>query len=378
MSDKPTPKEVRLRGVDATTNDPGLLGSRNKHNINLYQYPSDLKKSDLQHYVEFSINVRGKSKYNSNRESTGAERTDSEAGLTPEGLSTVAAGGVGLTVGALGFGLGKKFLSRWGKSGAVAGNKTTLGSTGAADTAIAATAGVITGAGAANFVNGNQLLKPDTSYRISDVINLHVEGPPTVKYSMNYANKDLGTLAGIIGGGFGEGTLKSLGGVSEAAAAVATAFSKLPGVFGGTDVQSALSASSKTSLNPFKEVIFESVDFRSFGFRYKFLPKNKTESESIRAIINLFKFHMHPEMSDSKLFFIYPAEFQIAYYFSNGENTYTHKFVPCVLESMEVTYGGEQFSTFADGSPTEINMSLIFRETEIITKGMIVKSQGDL
>ena len=78
-------------------------------------------------------------------------------------------------------------------------------------------------------------------------------------------------------------------------------------------------------------------------------------------------------MSESKLFFIYPSEFQITYRFGSSENGYFHKFAPCALESMEVNYGGEQFSSFADGYPTEVNMTLTFRELEIMTKKMIDK-----
>ena len=40
---------------------------------------------------------------------------------------------------------------------------------------------------------------------------------------------------------------------------------------------------------------------------------------------------------------------------------------------MDVTYGGEQFSSFRDGRPTEVNMSLVFRETEILTRESIEK-----
>ena len=77
---------------------------------------------------------------------------------------------------------------------------------------------------------------------------------------------------------------------------------------------------------------------------------------------------MHPQLSSGKLFFIYPSEFQITYYFEDAENTYFHKFRPCALESLDVTYGGDQFSSFRDGNPTEVNMALTFRELEILTR----------
>jgi hypothetical protein len=80
---------------------------------------------------------------------------------------------------------------------------------------------------------------------------------------------------------------------------------------------------------------------------------------------------MHPQISDSKMFFIYPSEFQISYFFKNKQNEYFHKFRPCALESMEVTYGGDQYTTFNDGNPTEVNLSLTFKELEIITRNMI-------
>ena len=39
------------------------------------------------------------------------------------------------------------------------------------------------------------------------------------------------------------------------------------------------------------------------------MPKSQQETEKIRAIINQFKKHMHPEISSGKLFYIYPSEF---------------------------------------------------------------------
>ena len=364
----------RLRGSEEyTIQDQNFFGSRGKHALKIFQYPADLHKQDLLHYVEFAINVRGKSKYNNENRAFSVTPT-SDNKLTPEAVSTVAtvgtAAAVGIAAGALTGTLVSRYVERASKTGAPVNPK------------LAGVAGTLVGAaaatGAATFVNANDMTRPDTSQRITDVINLHVDGPPAVRYGMKYSNKDLGTLAGIIGTGFGEGSLASLKGVGEASAAALTAFAKLPAALGATDVRSALSASAKTSLNPFSEVIFESVDFRSFAFKYRFFPKNKQESDSVRAIINLFKFHMHPEMSASKLFYIYPSEFQITYFFNKNENTYTHKFLPCVLESMEVSYGGDQFSTFKDGNPTEINVTLLFRETELLTKKTIMDAQGDL
>ena len=336
--------------------------------INIHKYPSDLGNQDLKHYVEFGITVRGKSEFNKTNRLFQIQSNPDSANMTAEELSGATTAAATAAGGFVGSQITEKFYKAFAGTGAKNAAPTTAQSPAAK--AIVKAAGAITGAAVgATAVNANKLLAPDTKYRISDVIALHVDGPPTVKYSTNYSTKDLGTLAGIVKGGVFD-TLSSLGKAGESLAAATTAFAKVPSAF-GVDTQSLLSASSKTSLNPFREVVFESVDFRSFAFKYKFFPKSPEESRAIKEIIKLFKFHMHPEMSESKLFFIYPSEFQITYYYGNAQNEYFHKFAPCALESMEVSYGDEQFSSFEDGNPTVINLSLTFRELEILTKKMI-------
>jgi uncharacterized membrane protein len=331
--------------------------TNNPYDVSTVKFPSDLATSpDLLHYVMFAINVRGKSNFNYKK--TGIKvAPESGAKLSPEELEKVkyagtAAAGVGaaVTVTALADTIKKKF----NVSGAV--SKKVLDFSGPA-------AGLAT----TGAMLSSDILSSDQSSRIADVIALHVDGPPTVKYSAQYSNKDLGTMAGLLSGS----AFNSVQGGLEAGAAIGMQFAKLPGALGGGDLSAAIGSSAKVALNAFKEVIFEAVDFRSFAFKYKFLPKNKKESDSVKKIINLFKFHMHPEVSQTKLFFIYPSEFQITYFYKGKTNEYFHKFRPCVLESMEVSYGGEQFSSFRDGQPTEVNMSLVFKETEILTKELI-------
>lgn len=332
-----------------------------RYNIQYTQYPSDLGEPDLKHFVLFNINVRGKSKLDEDQRLFEVRRDPDSANLSREQLGAdsirnVTAAAAGAAAGVAVTALADTAAKAFGKTGSTAKVVTKV---------VGAGAGVAVGAATL----ASDLLKPDTMHRITDAIALHLEAPPTVKYNMNYANKDLGTLLGALGGGLfdSQGSVKS----GEAAAALGATLAKLPGAFGAADVQSAMSAASGTALNPFKETVFESVDFRSFAFKYKFLPKSQQEADAVFNIIKLFKEHMHPQLSEGKLFFIYPSEFQITYYYGSGENPYFHKFRPCALESLEVTYGGEQFSAFYDGKPTEINLSMTFRELEILTRNMI-------
>lgn len=336
---------------------------KNKFDVAVTQYPSDLQTAkNLQHYVLFNINIRGKSKFNEKKVLFEAKRNPNSANLTADQIASPAIRTA--TYASAGVAAGVAVTSL------VSGAAKAIGKTGSTAAVVSKVVGGATGVAIGATMASSDILKKDTTYRISDAIALYVDGPPTVKYSMNYANKELGTLLGVLSGSVidGQGNFAAAG---EVGAAFGATLAKLPGAFGAADIASALSASSGTSLNPFKETVFESVDFRSFAFKYKFMPKNKVESDAVYNIINTFKFHMHPELSAGKLFFIYPSEFNISYYFGNEENNYFHRFATCVLESMDVSYGGEQFSSFRDGSPTEINMSLTFRELEILTKNMI-------
>lgn len=364
-------------------------GYVNKYGINYLKYPLDLNGStaEFKHWISFKINVRGKSTIRLPNEfiSSEVKRDPDSAQLSEDQLgaaSTTAlavAGAVAATAGgSIVKDFANKYFTKTPKTGAGGGSDPEAteirGLTAKQLGGLA-----VAGAAAGYFASGLDFLKPDTSFRISDAIALYVSEPPAVKYNAQYNNRDLGTLAGMVGamagGGSATGSISS--DLGEGGAALALKFAQLPQMFGASTAD-IVGASAKVALNPFKEVLFESVDFRAFSFRYKFMPRSKKEAEEVFNIIEKFKFHMHPELSANKLFYIYPSEFQITYHFINTDNNkdgggYFHKFKPCVLESMEVNYGGEQFSSFVDGKPTEINLSLVFRETEILTKQQIAQ-----
>lgn len=354
--------------------------NRNKFAINFLKYPLSLDQEggpnkEFKHWINFNINVRGKSRIrlpNENiigevrRDPDSAQISEDNLGRTKVVALTFAGGAGGIAGGAAVREIADKFIGRNEKSGS-----------GLPPSDLRKFA--VTGAIAGFAANGLDFLQQDTSFRISDAISLYVSEPPAVRYNTQYSNKELGTLAGLIGAAAGGGSAAGsiLSDLGEGGAAMAAKFAQLPQMFGASTAD-ILGASAKVALNPFKEVLFESVDFRSFSFKYKFMPKNKKEADQVFKIIEKFKFHMHPELSANKLFFIYPSEFQISYHFGTETNDktnngYFHKFKPCVLESMDVTYGGDQFSSFRDGNPTEINVSLTFRETEILTKTQIAQ-----
>lgn len=130
---------------------------------------------------------------------------------------------------------------------------------------------------------------------------------------------------------------------------------------------------SATAANPKKEQLFKEVDFRTFSFTYQFFPKDPTEAAAVERIIKLFKYHMHPNYKDANHFlYVYPSEFDIRYYTNGRENLHLHRHPSCVLTDMNVTYAPNgTFNSFANGMPTQINVSLTFKELALMSKETI-------
>ena len=82
---------------------------------------------------------------------------------------------------------------------------------------------------------------------------------------------------------------------------------------------------------------------------------------------------MHPEFADTYNFvYVYPSEFDIAYFANGKENPNLHRHTSCVLTSMNINYTPNgMYTTFDNGMPTQINMSLEFRELALLTKDKV-------
>lgn len=360
--------ENRAKKYDA----PFSFPESNKYNVNQHTYPSGVGKSaDLQHYVAFFVNIRGKSKFVESYQTADVgirpsinSRKDN-INLSTSGVGTVKKIGA-ITVGAGLLGAAAGALNS-------SGNMIQRGAQSRSDGLKAAGAVGAVGATVVTAATLSAAMQPDNKARLKDVITLHLEERPSVKYGVNYQDKDMGILGGFLtdNSSISESFNNSGG---ELGTAFALNLAKLPSMlpgFGSAGLVDIAQLSAKVKTNPFREVFFEGVDYRQFNFRYKFMPKDKAESQAVYNIIQTFKEHMHPELSKGGYFYIYPSEFEIVYYYKNQENPYFNRITQCALTDMSVDYGGEQFSSFADGSPTEINMTLSFRELELLTKDSI-------
>ena len=242
----------------------------------------------------------------------------------------------------------------------------------------------------------NQTFARAPTSRLQSLIKLFM--PPTVEvtYAPQYTDENIGlgskTAAGAvdefvgtdgdiaekIGNAFNT-TMKS--GLAEKAA-IGTIDTLAPGF------KAILFGRSGKAVNNRLELIFSGLAKRSFTFNFKFLPKSYQEAKAVYNIIRRFKFHMLPEIAGdvtTSRTFITPDVFDIKYMMSDGkENEYINKISTCVLENMNVKYGGDRYQTFdpsmaeagaPDGMkapPVQTEMTLQFKELEIVTQNNVL------
>lgn len=121
------------------------------------------------------------------------------------------------------------------------------------------------------------------------------------------------------------------------------------------------------AVNPYQTILFEKPEFKSHNFSWKFMPRDESESNTIRNIIRTFQFHMLPGVSkDIGLFFSYPSMVVVSLFPSSE---FMYRFKPCVIESVNVNYAAAGAPSFfkSTSAPTAITMSITLKEIEYWT-----------
>ena len=239
-------------------------------------------------------------------------------------------------------------------------------------------------------IGGGVAAKSKTTRRISDSVAIYL--PPNVQDSTGATYNDMQTgmlgyaaaaaldFSGAVGAKDYESAAATLTGgiagiMTEAAKKAAAALAEtLAGAEGGAQLVNRAFGQAD---NPFMEVLFESMEVRTFTYNFTFAPRNEEETADVQSIIQLFRFHMSPELQGAQSRFLtLPSEFDIHYMYmakdgTNSENDYYNKISTCVLTNCTVDYTPGAVRSFADGAPTQITMGLTFKETETLTKDKI-------
>lgn len=127
-------------------------------------------------------------------------------------------------------------------------------------------------------------------------------------------------------------------------------------------------------INPRVEILFANRPQRQWMFEVFLMPRSERESKTVKEIIRTLRFHAAPELdpATSGYTFIPPAEFDITFYKNGVENMNLPRINTCVLERVDMDYAPQgPYSTFRDGSPVAVRLSLGFREIEILHKARI-------
>jgi hypothetical protein len=345
---QPPPSKVQNIGITPTAvldNDPLRFGT--------YQFPKDVFENDqLGHYMVFYVNEQKRTKYDYGGNSFVPQYDfDEPTGLDVEGRRLD-----------------------------IKNNKITGTSSGRGEPNLAVS-------------ERNRRAKvgidsrTQTTKRITDSIALYL--PPSVRdtTTAEYENMSTGLVGMFAGKGldftknfinkdFDAASADALDAGADFMAEVAKrSGAAFVDALAGTDSSLALlNRGLGRADNPFMEVLFTTMGVREFTYNFNFAPRNSDETMEVQQIIQLFRFHMAPEMQEANSRYLtLPSEFDIHYMFKGKdgqgrENDYFNRITTCVCTSVDVNYTPNGVRSFEDGSPTQIQMGLTFRETEILTK----------
>ena len=358
---KPPPSKVQGIGMTGTPtssldSDPLRFGT--------YQFPKDIfENQQLGHYMVFYVNVQDRSKYYYGG-TDGYEGSDAAWASAED-----SANGTGL----------RSLRDRL----KIVNNKVT-GNNLSTDKQDLRTSERNSAA-----LQGFSSVRKTTS-RIKDSIALYL--PADVKDTTSAAYED--TPTGILGvattdlvrgvNAFNEDDFESTGKIGGKL--LKNTFEQILKNLGGGLAESLTGAEGVIPLankifgradNPFIEVFFNSMNIRTFTYNFNFAPRNESETLEVQQIIQLFRFHMAPDLQEvNARYLTLPSEFDIHYMYKaeNGvgyENDYYGRIGTCVLENVTTNHTPNGVKSFADGAPTQITMALTFRETEALTKEKI-------
>ena len=213
--------------------------------------------------------------------------------------------------------------------------------------------------------------------------------PPTVSVSYNsrYGEQEIGMMAQLgadaikaFSGGASDEAVSGM--LDKAGAGLKNmALAALDTVAPGAKALAAIETGKIVA--PRMELMFEGIGRRSFSYEFTFIPRSEQEAFTIEKIVRTFKLHMASNLvkgTGGKEYSI-PDTFEIAYMYKGNNNDFLNKISTCVLETMDVSYGGDKYVTYPmtvsdDGTiagppPQSTKVSLTFQELELITKDMI-------
>jgi hypothetical protein len=357
----------------------------NTYDYNTFRYPLDIGNYDKGHYMVIHINQQKKTQF-------GSEKHPSDKPTAIQELLDLEK-----KRGAVGFGTSLTAVTNY--AGGVVTNTASYAGTisnvinkiPGTTSSQADTAADVVQSGATKLGSDLSSFNSDgftrTIERTTDSVVLYM--PDTLNFQYSQVYDELKVGAGLASGALAAGisvydqVKKSGMGVDKN---VITPF-----------VLSALEAGTRGTLgdlgragffainqmvrNPMLELIYSQPQLRTFQFDFKFYPRDEKEALEVQNIIERLRFHQAPEIKSGTTgyFLIPPSEFDIKFYYNGNINPNIDRITTCVLEQLTINYAPQGFTAYESanelrpalgrtGMPVAIEMTLIFKETQIRTK----------
>jgi hypothetical protein len=209
--------------------------------------------------------------------------------------------------------------------------------------------------------------------------------PPALAFSdgAGYSTFDMGpigaTIVAGVEGGLGADDLKNMAsaatGSTELKTILAAKALQNAAVIPGADrAADSYQQSKSIAMNPNTVTAFSNMNIRSYVFNFKLVAENQNESIQIKGIQNAFREFMYADTDGAQGYILkYPAKWDIS--FKRGGTSDDNPFLPRIFESyltnLQTTMNSSSHLTHADGSPTEVDLSITFQETRVLTQNDI-------
>lgn len=211
------------------------------------------------------------------------------------------------------------------------------------------------------------------------------------QYKADWEGKAFGSMtAGILASAGRAGTIEKLNSLAtqgkqavdrlkvNAAASLVAGLAK--SITGDTITPQDVFASVGGAIrNPNVELLFQSMNLRTFDLVFKMSPYHPNDEKNIRGIINTFRKAMLPKYEgvtsvfDIKndgiqaAFIKVPHLCKVAYMRGGGIHPYLPSYKLCAITDMNVNYTPDNnYSTFAGGGPVAYELKVSFMETKLV------------
>ena len=151
---------------------------------------------------------------------------------------------------------------------------------------------------------------------------------------------------------------------------------------GADNVAASLELRGKVVQNPKTNTAFSGNTIRSFQFDFKMIGRTKSEVANIDQIQNAFRNQVYAKrLGGGNLMLKYPNQWEILFMepYGSKELQYVPKIYSCYLISAATAVNSTSNTFRKDYSPYEVDVSLQFQETKVLTRDEIesLEANGD-